>query len=245
MKPHDHLTIIRNLHRARELRVFRDLVEDYFERSRRDEDDLPMDWDGAQRARAHINRMLPRIIRVVRAAGIDGSTTSPIRTDPGPTLGRVEVLQHIFTARYTDGIEQEVFDVLDMALGVYDADRMVALLRTVSPFHYLATALRFLARVPRSALGALGWRREALPQISASDLAQLKALTARLSEVEELIDARCATLQDRQALRLAENARQLAELAERLDFAERVLAQPRQVERLPAPERSDLVTPVG
>ena len=38
MKPHNHLTIVRNRYRVRELRAFRDLVEVYFQQSARDAD---------------------------------------------------------------------------------------------------------------------------------------------------------------------------------------------------------------
>ena len=131
MKPHDQLTIVRNLHRARELRLFRDLVESYFERSERDVNDVPMDWEGAQAARSRINQMLARVIQIVGAAGLGGSVGTAATTDPGPALGRVEVLQRIFSARYGDGLDQEIMDVLDMALGVYEGGRFMALARTI------------------------------------------------------------------------------------------------------------------
>ncbi len=244
MRHHDQITIARNRHRASELRRFRALVLDYFERSQRDPDDLPLDWEGAQVARSQINQMLPRIIQVVRAAGLDGWSAGPLQTDPGPALGRVEVLQRIFSGRYVEGVEQEVLDLLDMALGVYDGDQVVALIRTFSPFHYLGAALAFIARSPRAILAALGLRRARPARAPAADLDRLEASLARLANVEELIESQFAMLQERQAARHAENARQLAELGERLDFAERMLAQPRQAERLPAPERGKVVTPV-
>jgi hypothetical protein len=243
MKPHDQLTILRNRHRARELRLFRDLVEAYFERSQRDPDDFPVDWEGAQAARSRINQMLPRVIQIVRAAGL-GTPAATAATDPGPALGRIEVLQRIFSAPYTDGAEQEILDVLDMALGVYDGGRYLALARTFNPFHYVGTALGFLARVPRRVFAALGLVSRPQPRIRASDLAHLEAVASRLADAEQLIEARFAALRDRQALRQAETTRQLAELAERLDFAERVLAQQRPQGRIPAPEESDITTPV-
>lgn len=245
MKPHDQLTIVRNRHRARELRLFRELVETYFERSERDVNDLPMDWEGAQAARSRINQMLQRMIQVVRAAGVGGSTAAAATTDPGLTLGRVEVLQRIFSARYGDGLDQEILDVLDMALGVYEGDRFMALARTINPLHYAATALAFLARVPRRVLTALGlWPRSRASRLGPADLARLESVAARLAEAEELIDTRLAAVLDRQAVRQAEYSRELAELAERLDFAERVLARQGPTKRLEAPEMSDISTPV-
>jgi hypothetical protein len=245
LKPHDQLTIMRNLHRSRELRLFRDLVEIYFIRSERDANDVPMDWEGAQAARSRINQMLPRVIQMVRAAGLGGPVGSAATTDPGLSLGRIEVIQRIFSARYVDGLDQEILDVLDMALGVYEDGRLMAAVRTINPLHYAATALGFLARLPRRVLTALGVRRR-LPasRLGAAELARLEDAAARLADTQELIDSRLAAAQDRQALRYAEFSRQLAELAERLDFAERVLAQQPPVKRLDAPEENKITTPV-
>ena len=245
MKPHDQLTIVRNLHRARELRLFRDLVATWFERSERDVNDVPMDWEGAQAARSRINQMLARVIQIVRAAGLGESVGTAATTDPGPALGRVEVLQRIFSARYGDGLDQEIFDVLDMALGVYEGGRFMAVVRTINPLHYAGTALAFLARAPRRVLAALGLaRRPRASSLGAAEVARLESVAARLAEAEGLIDARLAAVLDRQALRHAEYRRELAELAERLDFAERILARQEPLKRLDAPEVSDISTPV-
>lgn len=244
MKRHDQLTVVRNLHRIRELRQFRDLVATYFERSERDVNDMPMDWEGAQAARSRINQMLPRVLQIVRAAGLGGSSGAAVTTDPGPALARVEVLQRIFSARYGDGLDQEIIDVLDMALGVYEGGRFTAMARTLNPLHYAATALAFLARIPRRVLASLGlWRSPRPSRAGAADLAQLEALAARLADAEQLIDTRLAGVLDRQAVRHAEYSRQLAELAERLDFAERVLAGQEPPQRLDAPE-AKIPTPV-
>ncbi|MEO8453494.1 MAG: hypothetical protein ABI647_27165 [Gemmatimonadota bacterium] len=244
MKPHDHLTIIRNRHRARELRLFRSLVETYFVQSERDVNDMPMDWEAAQAARSRINQMLPRVLQIVQAAGLGHSAATTATTNPGPSLGRVEVLQQIFNARYGDGVEQEIFDVLDMALGVYESGRFEALARTVNPLHYAAVAFAFLARAPRRILAALGLGRPSAPRLQAADMARLESAAARLADAEELIDSRLAAVVDRQALRHAEHARQVAELAERLDFAERMLAQHQPLKRLDAPAESEITTPV-
>jgi hypothetical protein len=243
MKRYDKLTIIRNRHRARDLRVFRELVAAYFERSEYDADGLPVDWEGAQAARSQINRMLPRVVQVVRAAAIGSPETA---TDPGVGVGDPDALQQIFTNRYADTGGQRILDLVDMALGVYEANRFIALGRTVNPFHYVATTLVFVISLPRRFLNALGWRpgRSRVPGIRAEDVARLEAVAARLGDTEALMEMRFSEMRDRHAQQLAESARQLAELAERLDFTERVLAQQRPINSLEAPDGSDVVTPV-
>jgi len=244
IKPHDQLTIIRNRHRARELRLFRELVETYFERSERDVNDLPMDWEGAQAARSRINQMLQRVMQIVRAAGVGGSAATAANTDPGVAVGRVEVLQRIFIARSGDGLDQEILDVLDMALGVYEGGKYIALGRTINPLYYAATFLAFVARVPRRILAALGLSRPRASRFRTVDPSDPESVAALLAQAEELIETRIAALQDRQALRHAEYSRQLSELAERLDFAERVLARQPPPKALNPSEASDISTPV-
>lgn len=245
MKRYDDLTIIRNRHRARELREFRALVEDYFARSARDPDGIPLDWEGAQAVRSRIHQMLPRVIQVVRAAGLDGAADAHLMTtDPGPPLGQVDALQRIFSPRYSDGGEQELLDILDMALGVYDADRVSALVRSVSPFHYTGVALTWMARLPRRVFRALGLSGGPSRRAIAAEVARLEAIAARLGDIDQLVEARLASLEDRHMPRLADQGRQLAELAERLDFAERMLAQGDSAARLSPPRRSTHSTPV-
>jgi hypothetical protein len=244
MKPYDKLTIVRNRHRARDLRRFRELVETYFERAEYYADGMPVDWEGAQAARSQINRMLPRVIQVVHAAGLHARTANT--TDPGPTVADAKILRSIFGAGYADGTQQEILDVVDMALGVYEASRFNALARTVNPFHYAVTALAFVASLPRRSLIALGlWpQRPRVPRIRAEDVIRLEAVASRFADAEELIERRFAEMRDRQAQQFAENTRELAELAERVDFAERILAQQRPINALKSPDKNVVVTPV-
>lgn len=239
MKPSDELTIFRNRHRVRELRVFRDLVETYYERSAYDPEELQVDWEGAQAARAQINRMLPRITQVVEAARIGPASAVG---GPGMAVGKPDALQHIFSDRYQSTGGQEVLDVIDMTIGAYEAGRFGALARTVNPLHYVGAILGYLLGLPRRFFLALGFGRQSRLQRSrAAEIERLQAVAARLSDAEGLIEGRLSQLRDRHARQVAENTTQLAELAERLDFAERMLTQLRAVE---APKKPDATTPV-
>ncbi len=244
MKPHDKLTILRNRHRARDLRFFREAVEIYFDRAEHVADDVPVDWEGARAARSQINRMLPRAIQIVHAAGLDASTDTS--TDPGPRVADVDALRNIFGARYANGGEQDILDVIDMALGVYEAGRFGAWARTVNPLHYVVSLLTFVAKVPRRTLNALGIlpQRSRAPRMRPEDVTRLEAVASRLADTDDLIETRFAEMRERQVQQLAENTSQITELAERLDFTERVLAQQRAVDRLKSPNEQDVPTPV-
>jgi hypothetical protein len=75
------------------------------------------------------------------------------------------------------------------------------------------------------------------------DITRLETVVSRLSDVEELIETRFAEMRDRQMHQYGENAEQLVDLAERLDFAERVIAQQRPVGRLEPRNENDVATP--
>jgi hypothetical protein len=113
-----------------------------------DTENEPVDWDAVQAARADINRMLPRIAQIVQAADLGASTAGSMRS---PAARAVEILHDIFSPRYADGDYQEILDVIDMSVGVYDAGKYSALMRTVNPFYYVMTALGFPAGLPRRA----------------------------------------------------------------------------------------------
>lgn len=244
MIPSDNITFLRNRHRARDLRRFRVMVETYFERAEYVADDLPVDWEGARAARSQINQMLPRVIQIVHAAGLDARTAPT--TGPGPMVADVEILRNIFSSRYADGAEQEILDVIDMALGVYEASRFNAMLRSINPLHYAVSLLGFVARIPRRALRALGlWpERSFVPRMRPEDITRLEKVASRFADAEKLIETRFAEMRERQAQQFADSAGQLAELAERLDFTERILAQQRPINQLEPPGEKDVATPV-
>jgi hypothetical protein len=244
MIPYNKLTIIRNRHRARDLRIFRDLVETYFDRSEYVGEDMPVDWEGARAARSEVNRMLPRVIQIVHAAGLD--SPDPDTTDPGGAVADIDVVRDIFNPRFANGGEQEILDVIDMALGVYEASRFGALARTVNPLHYAVRILGFVAAIPRRALSTIGlWpRRSRRNRIRPEEISRLEKVASRLADSEQLIESRFAELRARQAQQFAEYASQVSELAERLDFTERVLTQQRTLNQLESADGNGITTPV-
>jgi hypothetical protein len=237
--PYQRLTFIRNRHRARDLRLFRGRVLAYFEQFQLDRQGLPVDWEGAQTARAEINRMLPRVAQIVEAADLGASSPGSMRS---PAARAGEIMQSIFSPRYGGGAYQEVLDVLDMAIGVHDASQYGALVRTVNPFHYVASALRFLLDLPRRALVAIGFGGPRPTKVRSEDVSRFESALSRLAGTEELIESRFSEMREWQSRHFAENADRLTDLGERMDFLERVLAQPRPAQQIRPGERKP-VTP--
>lgn len=239
MKPYDRVTIIRNRYRARDLRVFRARVEAYFDQFADDGGDLPVDWEGARIARAEINRRLPRVLQIVEAAGLGTAGAASPRNIGDRSL---EILQNIWSAQYADGRHQEILDVLDMAIGIHDAGQVGALARTVNPFYYVLSALGFVAGLPRRALVAIGLLSPPTERSRSGKLAGPDAALSRLLGMEQLIEARFAEMREWQSRAFADSTNQITDLAERMDFLERVLAQQRPPERL-GPGEKKQVTP--
>ncbi|HET7039282.1 MAG TPA: hypothetical protein VFH97_05300 [Gemmatimonadales bacterium] len=208
MKPCDRVTILRNRVRARDLRLFRYRVREYFTLVEADADDQLVDWDGVRYARAEINRRLPRVVQVVEAADLDAG-----------------MLQDIFDERAGAIEHQRVLDRLDQAVGAYDATVFGALARTVNPFHYLGALLGLIIGLPRRALVAIGILTP-LPRRRPDDAPRTDAALSRL------IETKFAELRESQARLFAQHGDQMEELAERMDFLERVLSQQRPAPRL-------------
>jgi hypothetical protein len=239
VKPYDRLTIVRNRHRARELRVFRRLVYEYFVQSEYDVEDLPIDWAGAGATRAEINRMLPRMLQIVQAAELGRSSSGSPRHVGARA---VEILERIFDERPSGGAFQEILDVIDMATGVYDANQFAALMRTLNPFYYVTTALGYLAGLPRSALVAIGvWRPR--PVRRKDDVIRFEAALERIAGSEALLETQFAEMRHWQARQFAEHADRLSDVADRMEFLERVLAQRPPVPQLD-PGENRATTPV-
>jgi hypothetical protein len=244
MIPYDRLTILRNRSRVRDLRVFRELVERFLEQTEGGAEDGSVDWEGVRATRSRINRMLPRVIQVVHAAGLDAPANAE---DPRPLVADVTILRNIFGARSVDGTDQQILDLIDMALGVYEATLFNTLVRTFNPLHYVLRAFAYVASVPRRSLTALGlWpSRSRAPHLRTEDLARIEAAALRLADAEGLIERRFAELRAQQSQHIAAHAAQLEDLHERLDFTERVLAQREPVKRIKSPDRNEVITPAG
>jgi hypothetical protein len=80
---------------------------------------------------------------------------------PGQILGRLEVLHRIFHARPGDGVDQQIYDLLDMAIGVYDGDKPVALVRSSTRSTRGPHSSPGWAADPRRFFSALGFGRRA------------------------------------------------------------------------------------
>ena len=67
------------------------------------------------------------------------------------------------------------------------------------------------------------------PLLQIEHVTRLEDVATRLADGQDSIETRLAEMADRQERRLSENADQLADLADRIEFAERMVAQQKPV----------------
>jgi hypothetical protein len=94
-----------------------------------------------------------------------------------------------------------------------------------------------VAGLPRRALVAIGLLRPRSAKTRPDDVSRFEAALSRLAGTEELLETRFAEMREWQSRLFAENADQVTDLAERMDFLERVLAQQHPVPHLKAGEK--------
>jgi len=147
-----------NKRRLQKVRVFRNLVVEYF-------NNLEGDWlrplenERARQLRKEINTSLDEARDIVNAAGISTMllySPAPVR---GGYAGPVDVFLNIFELRCAQISPSHVTDHLERAWGIYDRNQRPAKMRLFNPFYYLARLLDLIAEIPFALLGALGFNR--------------------------------------------------------------------------------------
>ena len=114
----------------------------------------------SQNARREINLMMHKARTFVRGARIGYTVTWTAPPLVGGRSHRVDLLGDLFGLYRYEITPKYVTDLLERAIGVYQADRQNALIRSVNPFWWLMKVLLELARVPFRILGAVGFDEE-------------------------------------------------------------------------------------
>jgi hypothetical protein len=97
----------------------------------------------AEECRSEINRRLPAVKEMVRLAGISALRDWPtIRKDDSPA--RVDVLEQIWYVEKLRLSFRAPSDVVDEAIGVYQADQSYSWIRTCNPFFWLGRLIDWL-----------------------------------------------------------------------------------------------------
>jgi len=151
------LTIYGNRTRWKYLADFRNEVVRYFNGIRREFGlDEPIEDDDALRARREINVSLSSAIEYVEDAGVPSTYLYTPPAMIGGHRQNVKVLTNIFLIHRFQMAPNAVIDVLDRAIGVYEADKTRAWVRTFNPLFWLLRTINLIAGVPFFILSYFG-----------------------------------------------------------------------------------------
>ncbi|HZF27237.1 MAG TPA: hypothetical protein VEZ88_13310 [Steroidobacteraceae bacterium] len=121
--------------------------------------DHPIEMPDAVVARASLNRKLDHIHHVIRATGLH-----PVITwTPPPAVGgyvqQIDLYLNLFQLFRYQISNAFVFDFIERAIGIYEANRRAAFWRMFNPLYYLRWALELVGGIPAALLGMLGFDR--------------------------------------------------------------------------------------
>lgn len=167
---------------------YRDLVTDYFNKvGYSDYSGDYYETEASRPVRSLINIKSSRVHEYVEMA------TSPVITHyPAPAVGgfvtQVDLLNNIFNIyRYQIPIE-DVVDVLERAVGVYQKEFRSSIVRSLNPFSWLGRILEIFASIPFQLLGSLGFNKDKIERSPLGKLIKFlfKFMTVLLSFWEAL-----------------------------------------------------------
>lgn len=160
MNYYTQIPIWENLRRGSYLQEFRKLVTSYFENTSYDYLGGEEVDDKALKTRAEINKMSSLAGKFIQAAGI----STKITHYPAPAVGgyvtNIDVIFNIFNLHNYDILPIHVIDDIDKAIGVYEADKSSAMVRTFNPFFWLGKLLSKISSIPFTLLKIAGFESE-------------------------------------------------------------------------------------
>ncbi len=152
------LTCISNKRRTEFLRDYRERIVEYFSNvSHSWQADSSIENDTASEIRPELNENMQSAQRFVRGAGIPVDATQM----PAPAIGGrpipFDFISDMFRLRDFQTTEAPLLDRIDRAIGVYEADRTNALVRTLNPAWWIWRAFIVLLKLPFLVLQASGF----------------------------------------------------------------------------------------
>ena len=174
MNSYKNIPIWENARRCNVLVEFRNDVVSYFNNSsaRGIGADRTENAEAVQ-ARWRINNILDQTHRIIEAAGIPQTITWTPPPAVGGYVHQIHMILNLFEFARFQIPPGNAVDLIERAIGVYQANRRAALVRTINPFWWLFCGLLWFARIPFVFLGAVGFdaaRAEGSDRSAADDL---------------------------------------------------------------------------
>ena len=158
MRKYNKLTIYENAANIRLLSEFRELIIIYF--SNLEHSGFHVDEkDEARRARTKINLSLDKIYLVIRKANVNPSIYYSPPPMIGGLAGNIDLVHNIFNLHNFQIEPQQLNDYLERAVGVYESDKLNAILRTINPLFWLSLLLDYIVSLPFKIIGKMGFNQ--------------------------------------------------------------------------------------
>ena len=160
MRYYTKILIWENKRRLNKLREFRPLMIRYFNNSRVGFGGGRVEESAAKEARREINLLRDEIHSIILNSGIDPSFSWTPPAAVGDDETEIDLIEDVFNLDQFDIGPNNLLDLIDRAIGKYDANRKSAFVRTFNPFFYLGLVLDTISDLPFIAIGILGFNRQ-------------------------------------------------------------------------------------
>jgi hypothetical protein len=157
MNYYKKITVFQNRSRSKKLLTFREKVVAYF--NTKPQTDFLSDEHETMDSlhlRSEINVILHEAREIIGATGF-----LPILDwSPPPAVGgyqqRIDLVLNIFLLHRYQMDHYELLDQIERAIGIYSKDYVPSVLRTINPFFWIDTVLRYIANSPFNILRSVG-----------------------------------------------------------------------------------------
>ena len=160
MRHYTKILIWENKRRLNKLREFRSLMIRYFNHSRVGFGGGRVEESAAKEARREINRLKDEIHSIILDSGIDPGFSWTPPSAVGGEETKINLIEDIFNLDQFDIGPNNVLYLIDGAIGIYDANRRSAFVRTFNPFFYLGRVLDAITDLPFIIIGIFGFNRQ-------------------------------------------------------------------------------------
>lgn len=157
MNHYKKIPIWENKRRLHLLVRFRALVVSYFKHTEKKWLETELIEDKQARVfRMRINRLMEDAHVTVKLADLNPSTAYKLAPAAGGYVTNIDFIQDIFRIHRFQVSPTNTLDLIDRAIGIYQRDRLCALLRSVNPLFWLGLVVDYLIRFPFLVLSRLG-----------------------------------------------------------------------------------------
>jgi len=152
------VTYWKNRRCVADLQQFRSDLENYIDQSSYSwQADAIIEEEPAKDAKVRMNRALHRVATAINGAGVP----SFVIYTPPPAVGgyqqHIDLLFNLFGLHQYQISQGRVIELIDRAIGVYENDRLSAILRSINPLWWFWKGLVFISSGPFKLLSAAGF----------------------------------------------------------------------------------------